>query len=87
LNLSLEDNIETIKKWCRPVLIDIFILPLRQMNANLRRKSLTFAKKMEYFDAKVALSVYFYNFIRPHSSLSKNQTIHERLEHRFSVQK
>jgi hypothetical protein len=42
---------------------------LRQMDANLRRKSLTFAKEMEYFDAKVGLSVYFYNFIRPHSSL------------------
>jgi IS1 family transposase len=45
---------------------------LRQMDANLRRKSLTFAKEMEYFEAKVSLSVYFYNFIRPHSSLSKN---------------
>jgi IS1 family transposase len=31
---------------------------LRQINANLRRKSLTFAKEMEYFDAKVGLSVY-----------------------------
>lgn len=45
---------------------------LRQMDANLRRKSLTFAKEMEYFKAKVGLSVYFYNFIRPHCSLSKN---------------
>lgn len=45
---------------------------LRQMDANLRRKSLTFAKEMEYFDAKVSLSVYFYNFIKPHGSLSKN---------------
>lgn len=45
---------------------------LRQMDANLRRKSLTFAKETEYFEAKVSLSVYFYNFIRPHSSLSKN---------------
>jgi hypothetical protein len=45
---------------------------LRQVNANLCRKSLTFAKEMEYFNAKVSLSVYFYNFIRPHGSLSKN---------------
>jgi hypothetical protein len=42
------------------------------MTANLRRKSLTFAKEVEYFTAKVGLSVYFYNFIRPHCSLSKN---------------
>jgi hypothetical protein len=42
------------------------------MDANLRRKSLTFAKEMEYIDAKVSLSVYFYNFIRPHSSLGIN---------------
>jgi IS1 family transposase len=45
---------------------------LRQMNANLRRKSLTFAKEKEYFQAKVGLTVYFYNFIRPHNTLSKN---------------
>jgi IS1 family transposase len=45
---------------------------LRQMNANLRRKSLTFAKKIETFEAKIGLSVYFYNFIKPHGSLSKN---------------
>jgi hypothetical protein len=47
---------------------------LRQMDANLRRKSLTFAKEMEYFGAKVSLSVYFYNFIRPHNTLSKTRT-------------
>jgi hypothetical protein len=38
----------------------------------LRRKSLTFAKEMACFTAKVGLSVYFYNFIRPHRPLSKN---------------
>jgi hypothetical protein len=32
----------------------------------------TFAKEKEYFAAKVGLCVYFYNFIRPHRSLSKN---------------
>jgi IS1 family transposase len=42
---------------------------LRQIDASLRRKSLTFAKEMEYFAAKVGLPVYFYNFIRPHCSL------------------
>jgi hypothetical protein len=31
-----------------------------------------FAKEMEYFGAKVSLSVYFYNFIRSHNILSKN---------------
>jgi IS1 family transposase len=45
---------------------------LRQIDANLRRKSLTFAKEMAYFSAKVGLCVYFYNFIKPHCSLSKN---------------
>jgi hypothetical protein len=27
---------------------------------------------MEYFEAKIGLTVYFYNFIRPHGTLSKN---------------
>lgn len=45
---------------------------LRQINSHLRRKSLTFAKALEYFEAKIALTVYFYNFIRPHCTLSKN---------------
>jgi hypothetical protein len=45
---------------------------LRQLDSHLRRKSLTFAKEMEYFEAKINLTIYFYNFIRPHGTLSKN---------------
>jgi hypothetical protein len=45
---------------------------LRQIDSHLRRKSLTFAKEREYFEAKISLTVYFYNFIRPHCTLSKN---------------
>jgi hypothetical protein len=33
---------------------------------------LTFSKELEFFEAKVALTVFFYNFIKPHSTLSKN---------------
>jgi hypothetical protein len=56
---------------------------LRQINTNLRRKSLTFTKEMEYFEAKVGLSIYSYNFIRQHCLLSKILTKHEPppLEH------
>jgi hypothetical protein len=46
---------------------------LRQLNSHLRRKSLTFAKEKDYFEAKIALIIYFYNFIRPHRTLSRNQ--------------
>jgi IS1 family transposase len=45
---------------------------LRKMNGNLRRKSLTFAKDMTFFNAKMNLIVFIYNFIKPHASLSKN---------------
>ena len=46
---------------------------LRQMDAHLRRKVLTFAKKISYFIAKLSLVVAYYNFVRPHSTLSKNK--------------
>ena len=45
---------------------------LRQMNAHLRRKALTFAKSLVYFNAKLSLIVAVYNFVRPHGTLSKN---------------
>jgi hypothetical protein len=38
----------------------------------LRRKSLTFAKEMPYFKARLAIIVLFYNCIREHGTLSKN---------------
>jgi IS1 family transposase len=46
---------------------------LRQRNSHLRRKSMTFAKEMPYFKAKINITVFVYNFIKPHNSLSKNQ--------------
>ncbi len=45
---------------------------LRQMDAHLHRKSLTFAKNDRYFDAKLYLVIALYDFVRPHWSLSKN---------------
>lgn len=46
---------------------------LRQMDAHLSRKSLTFAKSLRYFEAKIAFIAAFYDFVRPHSTLSKNE--------------
>ena len=46
---------------------------LRQMDAHLSRKSLTFAKSFRYFEAKVALIAALYDFVRPHGTLSKNK--------------
>jgi hypothetical protein len=45
---------------------------LRQNDAHLRRKSLTFAKEMPCLKARLAVIVLFYNCIRPHGTLSKN---------------
>jgi hypothetical protein len=42
------------------------------MDAHLRRKSLTFAREKPYFEAKLGI-IFIYNFIKPHSTLSKNQ--------------
>jgi len=46
---------------------------LRQMDAHLKRKSLTFAKSFEYLKAKLHLVVACYNFVRPHGTLSRNE--------------
>jgi len=45
---------------------------LRQMDAHLRRKSLTFAKARRFLEAKLALVVAWYNLVRPHTTLSRN---------------
>lgn len=45
---------------------------LRQMDAHLKRKALTFAKALRWFKAKLALVASYYNFCRPHGTLSKN---------------
>jgi hypothetical protein len=46
---------------------------LRQIDAHLKRKSLTFAKSFVYLKAKLNLVVAYYNFIRPHGTLSRNE--------------
>ncbi len=45
---------------------------LKQMDAHLKRKALTFAKSLKYFIAKLSLVIAVYNFVRPHGALSKN---------------
>lgn len=45
---------------------------LRQMDAHLRRKSLTFAKSLRWLKAKFAFVVAWYNLVRPHTTLSRN---------------
>jgi hypothetical protein len=44
---------------------------LRLQDAHLYRRSQRFAKNIEYFRARVAIVIAYYNFVRPHSSLTK----------------
>jgi len=48
-------------------------LTWRMMNAHLSRKSLCFSKSLRWLKAKFAIIVAYYNFVRPHSSLSSTQ--------------
>ena len=48
-------------------------LTFRQYDAHLQRKTLKFAKNMKYFEAKLNINIFHYNFIKPHWSLSKNK--------------
>ena len=41
--------------------------------AHLTRKILTFAKSIRWLNAKFAIVVAFYNFVRPHESLSRDK--------------
>ena len=43
----------------------------RLWDAHLTRKSLTFAKAFRWLKAKFAICIAFYNFIRPHETLSR----------------
>lgn len=43
----------------------------RQWDAHLTRKSMSFAKEIDYLNAKISICFANYNFIRPHSSLSR----------------
>jgi IS1 family transposase/transposase-like protein len=46
-------------------------LDLREWDSNLSRKSMAFAKDIVSFEAKVALTLFRYNFMKAHRSLSK----------------
>ena len=45
----------------------------RLWDAHLTRKSLTFAKSFSWLKAKFSICVAFYNFIRPHETLSRSK--------------
>lgn len=45
---------------------------LRLNDAHLQRKTYKFSKDKELLKAKLAIIILYYNFIRPHSTLSKN---------------
>jgi len=46
---------------------------LRLSDANLIRKSQHFAKNIEYFRARISLFIAYYNFVRPHGTLTKRK--------------
>jgi len=45
---------------------------LRLNDAHLQRKTYKFSKDKTFLKAKLAIIILFYNFIKPHSTLSKN---------------
>jgi len=45
----------------------------RLWDAHLTRKSLTFAKAFRWLKAKFSICIAFYNFIRPHETLSRSE--------------
>lgn len=45
---------------------------LRLNDAHLQRKTYKFSKENNFLQAKLAIIILFYNFIRPHSTISKN---------------
>jgi hypothetical protein len=51
----------------------------RLWDAHLARKSVTFAKAIRWLEAKLAICVIWYNFVRPHSSLSKESASGQRI--------
>lgn len=46
---------------------------LRLNDAHLQRKTYKFSKEISFLKAKLAIVILFYNFIKPHATLSKNQ--------------
>jgi IS1 family transposase len=45
---------------------------LRQRDSHLRRKSLCFAKVKQFMGARLAIVIAYYNFVKPHGTLSRN---------------
>ena len=70
INKCLE---KTISNTINTSYIERSNLTLRQNDAHLQRKTLKFAKSMEYFEAKLNINILYYNFVKPHWSLSKNE--------------
>jgi hypothetical protein len=50
--------------------VELSNLNWRMWDAHLTRKSLMFAKSFRWLKAKFSLCIAFYNFIRPHETLS-----------------
>ena len=46
---------------------------LRLYDSHLQRKTIKFAKEMSLFKAKLAIIVAYYNLVKPHYTLSKNE--------------
>lgn len=51
--------------------IERFNGTLRLLCANLHRKSQCFSKDFKYFGYRIAIAMAYYNFVRPHGTLSK----------------
>ncbi len=64
---------KTISDTINTSYIERFNLTIRQNDANLQRKTLKFAKSMEHFEAKLNINILYYNFVKPHWSLSKSE--------------
>lgn len=66
-------------------------LSWRTWDAHLTRKSLTFAKSLRWLKAKFSICISFYNFVRPHGTLSKAKKITPAMaakvtDHPWSIQ-
>ncbi len=64
---------KTISNVINTAYIERSNLTFRQNDAHLQRKTLKFAKEMEFLEAKLNINILYYNFIKMHWSLSKNK--------------
>jgi IS1 family transposase len=72
---TLEGVMECLKnspsKTINTSYVERFNLDLREWDSNLSRKSMAFSKAFYSLETKASLTIFRYNFIRPHRSLSK----------------